>query len=96
MSHFGITAIRWNAARTEVDSCMVHPIQKQGHDFVLGEGAPMEFSDVADRIVGGDKVWVMERNGADKYDKRCAVQVTSGQQERLFTDDNSLFDLPEF
>ncbi|WP_147412013.1 hypothetical protein [Ralstonia pseudosolanacearum] len=96
MSHFGVTAIRWNATHTEVDSCMVHAIRKEGDTFVLGDGAPTDFSAVADRIVGGDHVWVMLRTGADTYDKGSAVVVRNGQQENLFTEDDSLFDLPEF
>jgi len=95
MSHFGITAIRWNADRTEVESCMVHAIAKDGETFVLTDGKSMPFSNVASLIVSGDNVWVMEQSGADTYDKRCAVQVR-GQHEYLFTEDNSLFDLPEF
>lgn len=96
MSHFGITAIRWNADRTEVDQCMVHPVEQRGDEFVLGAGTPTDFSDVANLIVGGAKVWVMEADGTGRYDRKAAVQIRVGQVERLFTKDNSLFDLSEF
>lgn len=95
MSHYGITAIRWNAQHTEVASCMVHQIDKEGNDFVLLDGNPMSFSDVANLVVG-EKVWVIVKGDGGEWEKSEPVQVR-GQQEYLYSSPgNSLFDLPTF
>ena len=97
MSHFGVTAIRWDHGRTEVDVCMVHSVDRLGQEFVLADGEPMPFADVASLIVNGNEVWVMERSEAGHYDKGCSVGVRAGQHEHLYTTpSNWLFNLPAF
>lgn len=97
MSQLGVTAIRWNSDHSEVSYCFVHKVERQDNGFVLLEGKPMPFSDVASLIVAGDKVLVMEKCISGEYEKRDAVCIRSGPTEYLYSSpQNSLFDLPEF
>jgi len=97
MGHYGITAISWNTQHTEVASCMVHQVEKQGHGFVLLDGSPMSFSDVAELIIEGERVWVIIKNDAGAWDKDKLVKVRHSQHGYLYTSpENSLFDLPTF
>jgi len=96
MSHFGITAIRWNAQHTEVELCMLHEIAETDRGFEVLDGKPAPFDQVANLIACHDKVWVMEKGAHNAYDKGSAVLVKQGQQEYLYSEDNSLFDLPTF
>jgi len=104
MSHFGISAVRWNAAHTEVEHCMVHRINSDGDEFVADDGEPKPFHEVASRIAASDTVWVLVKDvGADNYDRVDKVRIKTGPHEYLesFSDDTkeatqSLYDLPAF
>ncbi len=96
MSDFGVTAIRWNDEHTEVESCLVHEAESQGRTFLLAEGRPMWFADVASLVKGGDRVMVMEMNTDGEYEQVAEVEVR-GAEEYLRTSPNSaLFELPTF
>ncbi len=97
MTRYGITAIRWNLEHTQVESCMVHELEPLGRGFVLQDGRPMWYTDVAALIDGGDKVYVMEENTEGEYQRGALVEVRAGGDQYLGTSpEDSLFDLPTF
>ncbi len=93
MSDFGITGVRWNASRTEVESCRLHGLE--GTDVtLLGDGYEARHPDVSSLIVCGHRVWVM--GGVDKNQRLQEVKVRD-KSERLYTVPvSSLFELTEF
>lgn len=105
MSHYGITAIRWNPDQTEVAACRTHMvIQEDTGDFVLGDPADLEYHQIASRISRDDTVWVMVRGEAETYERSDKVRIKAGagpfEYLESYTDDgqatHSLYDLPEF
>jgi hypothetical protein len=96
MSHYGITAIRWNTAHTEVEACRLHKVTQDSEgNFILDDGASRPFDEVASLIASDDKVWVMVRTLEGAFDKREPV-IIRGQRENLYSSpENNLFDLPE-
>lgn len=97
MTRFGITAIRWNEDHTEVEACMVHELEPQGRGFVVQEGRPLWYTDVAALINGGDKVFVMEEDTEGQYQRGAVVEVRAGSEPYLeTTPEGGLFGLPTF
>lgn len=97
MTHFGITAIRWNDDHTEVEACMVHELEPLGRGFVPQEGRPLWYTDVAALIARGDKVFVLEPNTEGEYAKGAAVAVRAGADPYLESSpEGELFELPLF
>lgn len=97
MSYYGITAIRWNDDHTEVESCMVHELERQGRGFSVQEGQPLWYTDVISLINRGDKVVVLVKDTEGEYEQRETVQVRFGNDQYLESaPENALFDLPVF
>ena len=69
MSDFGISGVRWNTSRTEVESCRLHSLEGTDGGIRLGAGFEAKHPDVSSLIVCGHRVWVM--GGADKNQRRA-------------------------
>ncbi len=96
MSHFGITAIRWNSSRTEVASCKVHRVGKVDEQVFLNVGYEASHAEVASLIIGGHKVWVMQDSAHSAFRRTRPVKVRR-REENLFTvPASSLIELAEF
>ena len=104
MSHFGITAIHWNARRREVDEVLLHTVVRKetAGSFALRHGKTASAVDVAKLIASGDTVWVMTPEGPHRYKNTSRVGLRRGEHERLYSyaDDgkttSALVDLPRY
>jgi hypothetical protein len=69
MSHYGITAIHWNADINDIDEVQLHKVVRQAGDngYALRRGERVACADVAKLIHGGDTVWVMVDAGLGRY-----------------------------
>ena len=94
MSDFGITGVRWNTSRTEVDSCRLHGLDEADGTLRLGEGYEAKHPDVSSLIVCGHRVWVM--GGSDKNHRLKEVKVRDKSEHLYTVPVSSLFELTEF
>jgi hypothetical protein len=106
MSHYGISAIHWNANLGEIDEVQLHKVVERegGGALALRHGEPAWCADVVSLIRGGDTVWVMVNAGRDRYRNtdRVGINVRRGKREYLYSyaDDGAptttLNDLPRY
>ena len=101
MRHYGISAIRWNSACTEVTHCWVHEISTSTDGFVASSGFELCFADVSTVIAQGDSVWVLVCNEDRTFERGDAVRTIAAPHEHLESfnangGNHSLFDLPLF
>ena len=104
MSHYGISAIHWNARRREIDEVVLHQVVQQEREgiFALRQGKPASYADVANLIAGGDTVWVVVTEGPGTYKNTDHVGIKRGQHEHLYsytkdgTPTPALIDLPRY
>jgi hypothetical protein len=96
MSHWGITAVRWNEAHTEIAACKIHRVDVAGDEFNLRDGIDISFEDVISLVGLGDMVWVMDRNARGFFEKRERIRDRSQNEPAWSPTDSSFFDLPNF
>ena len=104
MSHYGISAIHWNANLDAVDEVQLHKFVQQGDKgtVAISHGEPAQASDVMKLIRGGDTVWVMVSVGPSKHKNTdyVRINVKQGGHEYLYsctndgTPTSALTDLP--
>ena len=107
MSHYGISAIHWNANLGEIDEVQLHKIVRQDHKdtYAVSHSVPTWCSDVISLIHGGATVWVMVSvapPGSYKNTEYVRINVRRGGQEYLYsctkdgTPTSTLTDLPRY
>ena len=106
MSHYGISAIHWNANLGEIDEVLLHKFVRHEPDGapVLKHGEPTWCSDVVSLIRGGDMVWVLRSADGGRYKNTDHVGVNAkrGRQDYLCscmkdgTPTTALADLPRY
>ena len=106
MSHYGISAIHWNANLGEIDEVQLHKFVRQKREgaFALAHGEPAWCSDVVNLIRGGDTVWVMVADGAGNHKNtdHVRINIKHGGHEYLYsctkdgTPTSALTDLPRY
>ncbi len=99
MSIFGVSAIRRNIAGTEVESCMVHSIRRDGGSFVACYGTATPIEEVASSILAGYEFFVLTCHLGERFRliEREHIHVKTGQTKYLYSRPrNSLFQLPAF
>ena len=106
MSHYGISAIHWNANLGEIDEVQLHKVVRQEREgvFALRHGEPAWCADVASLIRGGNTVWVVVTEGPGTYKNtdRVGINVKLGRHEYLYshttdgTPTTALTDLPRY
>ncbi len=106
MSHYGISAIHWNAALDDIDEVRLRKVVRQEPEggFAITHGERLVCADVANLIRSGDTVWVMVDAGLGRYRNtdRVGVGTKPSGHEHLFscTEDDTpttaLTDLPRY
>ena len=89
MSHYGISAIHWNASLGEVDEVQLHKVVRQEPEggFAIQHRETAWSADVAKLIRAGDTVWVMVAAGLGRYRNtgRVGIDTRPGGQEYLYS-----------
>jgi len=86
MSYYGISSIKLNEAGTEVEEVKIHKYLKNSPaDSIPGldAGTAMAYHDVANLIVGGDRVFVIVPDESGAFQHTDEVRVKPGQHEYL-------------
>ena len=107
MSHYGISAIHWNANLAEIDEVQLHKVVERagGGALALRHGEPAWCSDVVSLIRDGHSVWVMvsvDRRGSYRNTDRVGINRKLRGREYLYSyaDDGTptlaLTDLPRY
>lgn len=106
MSHYGISAIHWNAALGAIDEVRLHRIVRgdRAGEFKLAPGEPAWCSDVVALIQAGHTVWVVAGDGRGKHVNTAHVRfdVGAGGHMDLYscardgTRTSALRDLPRY
>jgi hypothetical protein len=96
LSEFGITAVSYNRAHTQIARCMLHTIEHIDGKLVISDGLEVPHTEVASLIAQGMQVWVMTTvfDGTVQPD---GLIVVYGQRENLFSaEGHAIFGLPEY
>jgi hypothetical protein len=104
MNHYGISAIHWDMILGEIDQVLLHKVVRDERNGMISlrHGERVWSEDVARLIRGGDKVWVMQSAGRDRYRNTDHVGVRRGRRAYLYshkkdgTPTNALTDLPRY
>lgn len=103
MSHWGVSAVRWNNRHTEIESCRIHAIRRgEGRfEYETSDPTEMPYQDVANLIVSGDIVWVLVADSDGNFERGHNVGVKQGQNEYLTSfnaegGNHSLYELPKY
>ena len=90
MSHYGISAIHWNANLAEVDEVQLHKVVERegGGALALRHAEPAWCADVVDLIRDGHTVWVMvaaHRRGSFRNTDRVGINRKRNEREFLYS-----------
>ena len=106
MNHYGISAIHWNMNLGEIDQVLLHKVVRDERNGMISlrHGERVWSEDVARLIRGGDKVWVMQSAGRDRYKNtdHVGINVRRGRSAYLYshtkdgTPTTALTDLPRY
>lgn len=85
MSYYGISAVKLDYAGVEVEEAKVHRITRSdpAGPFEYDVGTAMPHHEVANLVVSGDKVYVLEVDGPGSFRPTDKVRVKPGQMEYL-------------
>ena len=106
MSHYGISAIHWNAHLDTIDEVRLHRIVRGDHPgaFAVSHAEPAWSSDVMNLIRGGDTIWILVSVGPGSYKNTDHVRINVKQGGRGYlyscaadgTPTSALTDLPRY
>ena len=106
MNHYGISAIHWDMNLGEIDQVLLHKFVRDERSgmIAIGHGERVWCEDVARLVRGGDKVWVMQSAGRDRYRNtdHVGINVRRGRRAYLYshtkngTPNAALNDLPRY
>ena len=83
MSHYGISAVHWNADLAVIDEVRLHKLVRvRDGPFAISHAEPAWSSDVMNLIRGGDTVWVMVSVGPGSYKNTDHVRINVKQGGR--------------
>jgi hypothetical protein len=105
MREYGISKIRLDAARAEVDEVLLHEIVRRspGTDEIgTNEGTKVSYQEVAKLIQNDAFVWILVDDGPDSFAHTDSVELKAPDNQRIGSFNlngdptRSLYELPQF